>query len=348
MLSLENISLDRLSVHFVGNKSREEDYHLSKKEQKRFSEEEEQILWRFFLSPFKNTSEFHRFTHESDIAQNEMRNLASEIFKDPSTLHKTSGKIAKLLYEHSTHEKINEGELFVAYLSGCILGEQEVNAIGLFKSETKDQFIQTFHEEADYSLRFESGALTSKLDKACLIVHAGSEDEYTVCVTNSASKSPENLYWKDSFLNLVSCADDYHNTRNFMNVCKNFVTDRLEEDFEVTKSDKIAYLNKSVEYFKQNEKFSEAEFTKEVFEDKNMIRSFREYKETYKEENNLEIEEDFEISAPAVKKQAKVFKSVLKLDKNFHIYIHGPQDYIEKGTENDGRKFYKIYYSQES
>jgi hypothetical protein len=348
MLSLENITLEKLSVHFIGNKTREENFVLSKKAQSRFSEEEEQVLWRFFLSPFKNTSEFHRFSAEEENRPGSFRSLAAEIFSDPSSLHKISRKIAALLYEHSTHEKTDGGELYVAYLSGCILGDKVADAVGIFKSETKDLFIQAYHADEDYNLRFESGALVNKLDKACLIVNTGNDEEYTVCVTDSASKAPEDQYWKDSFLKITTCADDYHNTRNFMNVCKNFVTDKLAEDFEVTKSDKIGFLNKSVEYFKQNEKFSEAEFTREVFEDKNMIRSFREYKDAYQEENNLEIEEDFEISAPAVKKQAKVFKSVLKLDKNFHIYIHGPQDYIEKGTENDGRKFYKIYYSEES
>ncbi|MES1226514.1 MAG: nucleoid-associated protein, partial [Bacteroidota bacterium] len=49
------------------------------------------------------------------------------------------------------------------------------------------------------------------------------------------------------------------------------------------------------------------------------------------------------------KKQAKVFKSVLKLDKNFHIYIHGRRDLIEKGIDEiTGKKFYKIYFEEES
>jgi len=56
----------------------------------------------------------------------------------------------------------------------------------------------------------------------------------------------------------------------------------------------------------------------------------------------------FEISNKAVKKQARVFKSVLKLDKNFHIYIHGDKKLIERGTDEVGRKFYKIYYEEES
>ena len=43
----------------------------------------------------------------------------------------------------------------------------------------------------------------------------------------------------------------------------------------------------------------------------------------------------------------RVYKSVLKLDRNFHIYIHGNTDLIEKGIDDDGRKYYKIYYQEE-
>ncbi|MFM7764289.1 MAG: hypothetical protein ACKO6I_01410, partial [Sphingomonadales bacterium] len=38
---------------------------------------------------------------------------------------------------------------------------------------------------------------------------------------------------------------------------------------------------------------------------------------------------------------------ILKLDKNFHTYIHGNREMIEKGTDPDGRKFYKIYFENE-
>jgi hypothetical protein len=348
MLSLENISLEKLSVHFVGNKSREEGLVLTKKSQHKFDDAQEQILWRFFLSPFKNVSEFYRFTHASDISLNEIRKFCSEAFAEPARLHKSSEKIAKLLYECSGHPKVNSGELYVAFLSNCSLNDAPVNAIGIFKSETKDTFIQAEAGDDQYELRFEQGTDIHKLDKACLIVECGDKDGFKICIADSLNRSSEALYWKEDFLKIEPCQDDYHHTRNFMNACKTFVTDRISEEFEVSKADKIAYLNKSVEYFKQNEQFNEKEFTKEVFEDKELIRSFKEFKAEFQEENRLDIDEDFEISAPAVKKQAKVFKSVLKLDKNFHIYIHGKQEFIEKGVEKDGRKFYKIYYTQEN
>ena len=62
----------------------------------------------------------------------------------------------------------------------------------------------------------------------------------------------------------------------------------------------------------------------------------------------MELADSFEISAQAVKKQARVFKNVLKLDKNFHIYIHGNREMIEQGVDENGRKYYKIYYEEEN
>ena len=50
----------------------------------------------------------------------------------------------------------------------------------------------------------------------------------------------------------------------------------------------------------------------------------------------------------AVKKQARSIKSIIKLDKNFHIYVHGSRELIEQGVDEEGRKFYKIYYKEES
>jgi len=63
----------------------------------------------------------------------------------------------------------------------------------------------------------------------------------------------------------------------------------------------------------------------------------------------MEIADSFAISPSAVKKQAKVFKTVLKLDKNFHVYIHGRRDLIEKGyDEMSGKHYYKLYFEEES
>lgn len=129
---------------------------------------------------------------------------------------------------------------------------------------------------------------------------------------------------------------------------KEFVTKQLPEDYEMNQTDKIDLLNKSVGYFKENDSFDKEEFMSEVFVDEEIVDSFKNFNNIYVTENELESKDSFSISAQAVKKQARVFKSVLKLDKNFHVYIHGDKELIEQGVEPDGRKFYKIYYTEEN
>lgn len=154
-------------------------------------------------------------------------------------------------------------------------------------------------------------------------------------------------YWRESFLNLTPCADEYHHTREFMNITRNYVARQMPNEFEVDRADQIDLLNRSVEYFKSNEQFNKNEFENSDLQDEEVISSFRNFNSNYRQENDIDLQEDFEISPYAVKKQARIFKSVLKLDKNFHIYIHGDRNRIEQGVENDGRKFYNIYYDQE-
>jgi hypothetical protein len=80
-----------------------------------------------------------------------------------------------------------------------------------------------------------------------------------------------------------------------------------------------------------------------------LIQSFRKYDEQYRENNALDPVNEFDISPQAVKKQARVFKSVIKLDKNFHIYIHGDRELIELGyDERLQKQFYKIYFDLET
>ena len=186
-----------------------------------------------------------------------------------------------------------------------------------------------------------------KLDKGCLIFNQEQEEGFKVCIVDRANRSSEAQFWKDDFLRLKPVTDAYHQTKNFLNIAKNYVSRQFAEEFEVNKTDQIDLLNKSVEYFKNNENFDKKKFEKEVFQDASVIKSFRNFDETYREEHHLEIEDEFEISSPAVKKQSRIFKSVLKLDKNFHIYIHGDRELIEQGVDKDGRKFYKIYYKEE-
>jgi hypothetical protein len=42
-------------------------------------------------------------------------------------------------------------------------------------------------------------------------------------------------------------------------------------------------------------------------------------------------------------------KSVIKLDKNFHIYIHGERQMVEKGYDAEKQlNFYKLFFKEEA
>ncbi|MCH5684383.1 hypothetical protein LWM68_08955 [Niabella sp. W65] len=76
------------------------------------------------------------------------------------------------------------------------------------------------------------------------------------------------------------------------------------------------------------------------------IESFDKYKQHYVAERDIEIADNFSISPAAVKSQNRAYKSVIKLDKNFHIYIHGNREMIEHGEDSKGR-YYKLYFNNE-
>jgi hypothetical protein len=246
------------------------------------------------------------------------------------------------------HPKIKKGELNIAYFSNVVLDDEVVDAIGIFKSETDVPFIKMKNQKSKFIINHDYGFEIKGMDKGCIIFNTDKQYGYKILIVDNANKSSEAKYWKDDFLKVKPICNEFHQTNQFLGITKQFVTKQIKEDFEVTKADQIDLLNRSVEYFKTHETFKKSDFEKEVFQNNGIIDSFKSFNEIYRQKNEIELADSFEISPQAVKKQARVFKSVLKLDKNFHIYIHGDRELIEHGVEKDGRKYYKIYYQDES
>lgn len=347
MISFGNCEITNLSAHRVGNKANDETLYLSETSLEIEDDELNGLLMQYFLKPF-TSEEFYNFTFSNgEFELNPLFTYAQSIFSDGLSLHEVSMKIAQYLYDVSNHPNIKSGDLFVAELGGVRLNDQLTEVIGIFKSENKQSFITIDENEDDISLNHENGINIDKLDKGCLIFNREQDKGFRVCIIDKSNKVEEAHYWKDLFLNLKPCSDDYHNTKDFLSIAKSYVKDKMSEDFAIDKTDQIDILNRSVEYFKTKEAFNKEEFEETVFQDENVINSFRSFDDSYRTEHELEIKDEFDISQSAVKKQSKLFKSILKLDKNFHVYIHGDKDLIEKGMESDGRKFYKIYYEKE-
>lgn len=347
MFNFINAKIKDTIVHYVGNKLNEEELIISAINLE-VDAEFKPLLINYFLTPFNNTVEFNRFFHESDLNMNEIYNFSKDIFFDNKSFLKKSQNIAKHLYSASTHSNIKGGELYIAYFNNCIYNDELIDIIGIFKSETKEPFMNIEKIENDFKLHFIEGISLNKIDKGCLILNTSKNDGFRVCIIDNVKKNSGAQYWKDDFLKIEPCVDNFHQTKNFLTLTKQFVVEKLDQEFDITKTEKIDYLNRSIEYFKSNEQFNETDFANDIFEDNAIADSFKKFKKEFQENNELDISDEFSISDSAVKKQSRIFKSVLKLDKNFHIYIHGNRELIEQGVEKDGRKFYKIYFQEES
>jgi len=350
MITFSEATLAELSIHRIGNKLQDEFYVLSENSLHIQDEMLNQLLLQYFLSSYEKVNEIYRLMHpNNDLNLNEVYHFAQAIFADGSTFHENSKKLATYLYEISNHPKIKSGELYVAYFENVQIEGELHDAVGIFKSETKESYLKVSPAQGGFELSYEQEAINiSKLDKGCLIFNTDAEQGFKVAVIDQTNRSAEAVYWKDEFLKLKVRNDNYSQTQNVLGVYKNFVTEKLDEDFEISKTDKIDLLNRSMKYFKEKETFDMDEFANEVIANKEGIESFKSYKKTYEEEFDMPIADQFDISDAAVKKQAKAFKSILKLDKNFHIYIHGNKELIEKGFDDDkSMNYYKVYFKDE-
>jgi hypothetical protein len=347
MIDYSTCSIERVTVHRIGNKVNEEELKLSESTLSINGPNSAELMKDYFLSSFNNPEMYFFDSSQGTHEMNPMWENVSRILEEPEAFMEISKQIATRLYDVCEHPNIKSGELFIALLRNITFEGQDCDAIGIFKSETKEDFLNLVENEEAFVLSSQSGMPINKLDKGCLIFDLDPENGYLLNVIDRSSRGGEAHFWRDSFLKLRAKSDDYHHTRNFLSMTKSFVTEQVGQEFDLTKTDKIDMLNRSIEYFQVNDKFDSEEFGQSVFGDEEVMTSFQDYGQEYQDENDLEIEVDFAISAPAVKKQSRIFKSVLKLDKNFHVYIHGNKDLIERGVDDDGRKFYKIYYKEE-
>ena len=348
MTGIDGVALQKVIIHKIGNPSRGEELQLSEKLLTIDDEIVTRLLTSYFLKPF-NENELYQFTHLSDLSLNEVYTYLSRLFETPESFVEQSALLAQFLYSKSTHSKVKEGELYVALFDEVPFEKETIQAIGIFKSETKETFLKLFPREKDWELTQEEGININKLDKGCLVFKTNTAEGFKVCVVDNTNKQQDAQYWVTDFLQVSPVSDSYHHTDKYLSLCKSFVTNEYAEKFEVSKSDQLELLNRSMDYFKTKEQFNLQEFTEEVIHHPEVVNTFMDYKRNFEASRQFEIEDEFDIHLAAVKKQQRVFKSVLKLDKNFHIYIHGRRDLIEKGVdEMTGKKYYKIFYDEES
>lgn len=336
--------LSKIIVHKVGNKINQESLILLQEELK-LEDDMKELLQDFFLKNFKSEEQF-RFYSDSYLVNNPVYSSVSEIFEDKNKFVWESENLAKHLYEITENPRVQSGELFIVYFEGEENADgNKIDSIGIFKTENKNPFLKIFPQNETFEIEKDYGIGLSKLDKGALIYNTGKETGYAVSVIDN-NKNGDMYYWFEDFLKVKQRDDEYFHTQETLTVYKDFITQKLPEEFEVSKADQADFLNKSINFFKEKEEFKYDDFVNEVLQDESVIESFSNFKSDYEQDMQISISEDFPINNQAVKKQQRHFKSIIKLDKNFHIYIHGDRKMIETGQDDKG-KFYRLYFEQE-
>lgn len=347
MINFENSEISNIVIHNIGNKYEGGTLQLSGGS---FLPEDPDVillLKNYFLSSFKKDAFYNFIPYEEELKNNPVYEAVSSVFENEGDFYSRSLVIAEHLYEQSNNPNIKSGELYVVHFKNCNIEEGLCDAIGIFKSENKDTFLKIVVNQNTYQLQSESGINIKKLDKACLIFNVHPESGYKVSILDKTNFK-EALYWTTDFLGVQPSNDSYFQTANYLNLCKDFVKDIYNKENDVPRADQIDMLNRSLDFFKDSEVFSEDRFKEEVVREPEIIQAFENFRKQYEEEKAIPIGDTFPVSDYAVKDGKKYFRHVLKLDKNFHVYIHGQRKYLEKGydTARD-MNYYKLYFREE-
>jgi hypothetical protein len=350
MINLFNAEIVSLSLHKVGNKSRNEKTFLSHTPYT-LNDEITPLLKEFFFKPFREKEEaYYQFAHEVDLEYNEMYLQAIKIFSCAKNgnidgIHEITQTITKHLYEQSNHPHIKGGDVFIAYLKNLSIDNNIVDAIGIFKSEVKDDFIELDENEDNLEMILQQGINLNKLDKGCLIFNHKREDGYKVLSVDSNRYDAR--YWLEHFLSVDAFEDENFITKKYLKFCQEFAKDVVfpAED----KKEEVMFMNRAVNYFAKNDEFDEEAFLNEVLDNEDLVSEFHNYKEDKGEKWSIEDVSTFSISNSAVSDARKKIKNIINLDTNIQIKLdfinpESAEKFIEKGWDEEKQMYYYLVY----
>lgn len=345
MINLYNAQIENLSIHRIGNKSKNENIFLSASPYQ-LNDELTALLKEYFFKPFRDKEEnYFQFANEVDVEFNPLFKIVSEIFDQPEAAHEKSKRITSLLYEQSQHPHIKGGEVYVTYLENVMIDNQKVSALGIFKSELKHDFLQFEEKGNDLDILLQQGVNLNKLDKGCLIFNLKKEEGYKILSVDA--NRYDTKYWLEHFLGVEAFADENFYTKKYMKFCQDFAKDvvRPAED----KKEEVMFMNRAVNHFAKNDEFEESAFLNEVIENPALIPEFKHYKTEKAPKYHIEDLTTFPIANTAVSAARKKMKNLISLDTNIQIKMdfinpESAEKFVEKGWDEEKQMYYYLVY----
>ncbi|MCW9699106.1 MULTISPECIES: nucleoid-associated protein [unclassified Avibacterium] len=195
-LNLSEVKVEKVIVHKVGNKFRDEGLILSSAESEHDSSVDS-LLIQHFLLPIIDSENEYLLTHESDINLNPIKHYSSLVFKDEKEFLTSSLAIAKHLYISSDHPNIGGGEFIEVLYSGIKVDDLKIQAIGLFRIESKSSYLDVKKQNDVIDIVEKKGISIDSIQKGAVVL--SSED--TVFIIDSVGKKTK--YWVENFIKAV-------------------------------------------------------------------------------------------------------------------------------------------------
>jgi len=300
---------------------------------------------KIFTKNFKSPLKANRFSHPIDLNQNVIFKLLEDMFQSDDNYLRNTKNIVKYLFEQSTHYSIKAGEVFIMRFEDVVHQDVLSNAIGIFKIENSTNFIKSDYHKNAISIFLDKGIVGRNIEKGCIVFKSENLDGYIVY--SYEKNNTDTNYWNKNFLSIVKREDSFNTTSTLLETYRDFVMNDIPAE-SMSKKEKIELITKSIEYVgEQEESLSVEAFIQTTLVDKEAQQQYKSYLDNYKEAYEVEMEDTLVVSKDAVKYHQKKFKKVIKLDKNFHIYVHTNDDLIETGIDEVGRKYYKLYFEHE-
>lgn len=281
----------------------------------------------------------YEFFHETNIGLNEVYTYVKSIFDSENNFLEQSKNIATHLHSASQHPNIKNGELFIGLFDNCLMGSEIRKVIAIVKIDEKEMFLDVRNEQNKMIVNGVDGINVKKINNMVVIVDMGADTPPHVYI--KTKRKEDIVYWQERFLKVKVADEHYHKTNLALTECKKYI---LKED-SFTNTEKLGLLNKTLDYFRNEEEFQVNDYIDTVFEKADpaqkdiIVNSVKPYETV--------------ISDSAIEKAEKNYKRKIKLDSNIEIQVNvrdieQVDELIEVGyDEATNRKFYKIYFQEE-
>ncbi|HEB0602643.1 TPA: nucleoid-associated protein [Pseudomonas aeruginosa] len=180
-------------LHQVGNRLREEPLILAD-QCFALTDSISSLILGGYLRGIVNSKNQYVLTHESDMALNDVAHHTSAFFSQKISFVELSQNLATHLYASAHHPNIAAGDLFVILFDKLKINGRYSPAIGVYKSESKQQYISARTDGETGQLEVSSGINPDLIDKGVLVVE-GLDTIYAIDRLSSRTK-----YWIDDFL----------------------------------------------------------------------------------------------------------------------------------------------------